>query len=173
MHSRAWVQYNDQCISIVIILTAFVLRTTRIYYFDYTVNARPNACTLRVAVDRGRGEGPGNYGKWDMRTREPSRGRDDTDERQISHQRTCLLLPSASTLRRTPWTGSCAPEPAGVIHENTTRALARTLATIRFYPSKLPRRRGSNTRPADPTAAPPAARRAHAAVRSSCASTTP
>jgi hypothetical protein len=57
-------------------------------------------------------------------TWEPSRGRDDTDERQISHQRTCLLLPSASTLRRTPWTGSCAPEPAGVIHENTTRALS-------------------------------------------------
>lgn len=64
MHSRAWVQYNDQCISIVIILTAFVLRTTRIYYFDYTVNARPNACTLRVAVDRGRGEG---RTLWDMR----------------------------------------------------------------------------------------------------------
>ena len=57
---------------------------------------------------------------------EPSRGRDDTDERQISHQRTCLLLPSASTLRRTPWTGSCAPEPAGVIHENTTRALSNS-----------------------------------------------
>jgi hypothetical protein len=55
MHSLPWVQYNDQCISIVIILTAFVLRTTRIYYFDYTVNARPNACTLRlrVAVDSG------------------------------------------------------------------------------------------------------------------------
>lgn len=59
MHSLPWVQYNDQCISIVIILTAFVLRTTRIYYFDYTVNARPNACTLRVAVDRRRGGAEG------------------------------------------------------------------------------------------------------------------
>ena len=108
-------------LSIVIILTAFVLRSTRIYYFDYTVNARPNACTLRVAVDRAfRGEGR-NYGIW-----EPSRGRDDTDERQISHQRTCLLLPSASTLRRTPWTGSCAPEPAGVIIHDT-RALGLSL----------------------------------------------
>ena len=119
MHSLRGYSNNDQCISIVIILTAFVLRSTRIYYFDYTVNARPNACTLRVAVDRAfRGEGR-NYGIW-----EPSRGRDDTDERQISHQRTYLLLSSASTLRRTPWTGSCAPEPAGVIHENTTRALS-------------------------------------------------
>jgi hypothetical protein len=33
----------------IILLTAFVLRMTRIYYFDYTVNARPNACTLWVA----------------------------------------------------------------------------------------------------------------------------
>jgi len=124
MHSRARVQYNDQCISIVIILTAFVLR---IYYFDYTVNARPNACTLRVAVvawTEGEASRPGNYGIYADSGAVTRTRRLTTDERQISHQRTCLLLPSASTLRRTPWTGSCAPEPAGVIHENTTRALS-------------------------------------------------
>lgn len=122
----------------IVILTAFVLR---IYYFDYTVNARPNVlhgtfrffpntlygkvpntrASLRETGDRRRGEGG-----WDMGAVSGRVGRDDPDERQISHQRTCLLLPSASTLRRTPWTGSCAPEPAGVIIHDT-RALGLSL----------------------------------------------
>ena len=75
-------------------------------------------------------------------------------------------LPGSRPPRRTTdspgaWTGSCASDDT------------RSLATIRFYQSKLPRCRGSNTRPADPIAAPPAAMRARAAVRSSCASKTP
>ena len=169
----------------IVILTAFVLR---IYYFDYTVNARPNVLHGgRFVFFQIRYYGKVRLIRASLRSPRETAGEARGRMGHGSRQRTSRTRRSGRATNKSPEDVPSPPvrldattdsldgllRPRARRRHHTRHARSRTLATIRFYPSKLPRRRGSNTRPADPIAAPPAARRAHAAVRSSCASTTP